>query len=69
MGKLRHIAIAVPNTDETAKFYEQAQVIFKQQVPYTPIAHSIVSLPVSKRVKGMVFSPLGSHRFEGVWLE
>ena len=24
MGKLRHIAIAVPNTDETAKFYEQA---------------------------------------------
>ena len=24
MGKLRHIAIAVPNTDETAKFYEQS---------------------------------------------
>ena len=24
MGKLRHIAIAVPNADETAKFYEQA---------------------------------------------
>src|SRR5688572_5264278 len=24
MGKLRHIAIAVPNPDETAKFYEQA---------------------------------------------
>lgn len=24
MGKLRHIAMAVPNTDETAKFYEQA---------------------------------------------
>jgi len=24
MGKLRHIAIAVPDTDETAKFYEQA---------------------------------------------
>lgn len=24
MGKLRHIAIAVPNTDESAKFYEQA---------------------------------------------
>ena len=24
MGKLRHIAIAVPNTDEAAKFYEQA---------------------------------------------
>ena len=24
MAKLRHIAIAVPNTDETAKFYEQS---------------------------------------------
>jgi catechol 2,3-dioxygenase-like lactoylglutathione lyase family enzyme len=24
MGKLRHIAIAVANTEETAKFYEQA---------------------------------------------
>jgi catechol 2,3-dioxygenase-like lactoylglutathione lyase family enzyme len=24
MGKLRHIAIAVPNTDEAARFYEQA---------------------------------------------
>src|SRR3954466_9300837 len=24
MGKLRHIAIAVPNTDAAAKFYEQA---------------------------------------------
>jgi catechol 2,3-dioxygenase-like lactoylglutathione lyase family enzyme len=24
MGKLRHIAIAVPNADETARFYEQA---------------------------------------------
>ena len=24
MGKLRHIAIAVPNTDEAATFYEQA---------------------------------------------
>ena len=24
MAKLRHIAIAVPNTDEAAKFYEQA---------------------------------------------
>ncbi|MDR6477715.1 dipeptide transport system substrate-binding protein [Burkholderia sp. OAS925] len=62
-------ARAAANVDERTALYQQAQVIFKQQVPYTPIAHSIVSLPVSKRVKGMVFSPLGSHRFEGVWLE
>ncbi|MDR9052375.1 Periplasmic dipeptide transport protein [Burkholderia multivorans] len=49
--------------------YEQAQVVFKDQVPFTPIATSIVSLPVSKRVHGLVFSPLGGHRFDGVWLE
>jgi dipeptide transport system substrate-binding protein len=53
---------------ERTRLYEQAQVVFKQQVPYTPIAHSIVSLPASKRVGGLVFSPLGGHRFDGVWL-
>lgn len=62
-------ARAAANVDERTALYQQAQVIFKQQVPYTPIAHSIVSLPVSKRVKGLAFSPLGSHRFEGVSLE
>ncbi|MEM5345328.1 ABC transporter substrate-binding protein [Paraburkholderia azotifigens] len=54
---------------ERTRLYEQAQVIFKQQVPYTPVAHSIVSLPASKRVSGLVFSPLGSHRFDGVSIE
>ena len=49
--------------------YRQAQEVFKQQVPYTPIAHSIVSLPESKRVKGLLLSPLGSHRFDGVSLD
>ncbi|WP_321789297.1 ABC transporter substrate-binding protein [Paraburkholderia sp. J94] len=54
---------------ERTALYERAQVIFKQQVPFTPIAHSIVSLPASKRVEGLVFSPLGSHRFDGVSLQ
>ncbi|MCA8292321.1 ABC transporter substrate-binding protein [Burkholderia sp. AU30198] len=49
--------------------YEQAQVVFKDQVPFTPIATSIVSLPVSTRVHGLTFSPLGGHRFDGVWLD
>jgi dipeptide transport system substrate-binding protein len=62
-------ARATANVEERTRLYEQAQFIFKQQVPYTPIAHSIVSLPASRRVKGLVFSPLGSHRFDGVWLE
>jgi dipeptide transport system substrate-binding protein len=65
IGKAR----STPNVDERTALYEQAQVVFKQQVPYTPIAHSIVFLPISRRVKGLELSPLGSHRFDGVWLE
>ena len=42
------------NTPGRTRLQEQAQVIFKQQVPYTPIAHSIVSLPASKRVIGLM---------------
>lgn len=61
-------ARATSDLQQRTRLYEQAQVIFKQQVPYTPVAHSIVSLPESKRVKGLVFSPLGSHRFDGVTL-
>ncbi|QTP33754.1 Periplasmic dipeptide transport protein [Burkholderia glumae] len=61
-------ARAEPDLKARTARYEQAQVIFKQQVPFTPIAHSIVSLPASKRVEGLVFSPLGSHRFDGVSL-
>lgn len=55
-----------PDTAARTALYEQAQVVFKQKVPYTPIAHSITSLPVSKRVNDMLLSPLGSHRFDGV---
>nr|WP_186041626.1 ABC transporter substrate-binding protein [Burkholderia gladioli] len=62
-------ARADPNQKERAALYERAQLIFKQQVPFTPIAHSIVSIPISKRVQGLVFTPLGNHRFDGVWLQ
>ncbi len=65
-NKLIEKARADADVQQRTALYEQAQVIFKQQVPFTPIAHSIVSLPVSNRVQGLVFSPLGSHRFDGV---
>ncbi|MBB3259346.1 dipeptide transport system substrate-binding protein [Paraburkholderia bannensis] len=65
-NKLIEKARADSDVQQRTALYEQAQVIFKQQVPFTPIAHSIVSLPVSNRVQGLVFSPLGSHRFDGV---
>lgn len=68
-NKLIDKARADANVQQRTALYEEAQVIFKQQVPFTPIAHSIVSLPVSNRVQGLVFSPLGSHRFDGVSLQ
>ena len=51
---------------ERTKLYMQAQKIFADQLPFSPIAHSIVYQPVSKRVSGMVIEPFGNVRFAGV---
>ncbi len=51
---------------ERTKLYMQAQKIFADQLPFSPIAHSIVYQPVSKRVTGMVIEPFGDVRFTGV---
>jgi dipeptide transport system substrate-binding protein len=58
-------------TDQKArtKLYEEAQVVFKDQVPYTPIAHANTYQPISKRVHGYLISPLGGHRFDGITLD
>ncbi|SAL30802.1 ABC transporter [Caballeronia cordobensis] len=55
-------------TDQNArtKLYEEAQVVFKDQVPYTPLAHANIFQPISKRVHGYLISPLGGHRFDGI---
>ncbi|WP_337266155.1 ABC transporter substrate-binding protein [Oryzifoliimicrobium ureilyticus] len=54
---------------ERTKLYEEAQVIFKKEAPWATIAHSLVSLPMSTKVKGYLMDPLGSHRFDGVDIE
>ncbi|HZZ11904.1 MAG TPA: ABC transporter substrate-binding protein, partial [Paraburkholderia sp.] len=46
--------------------YMQAQQIFAQQLPFSPIAHSTVYQPVSKKVVDMRIEPLGYARFDGV---
>ncbi len=51
---------------QRTKIYTQAQQIFAQQLPYSPIANSIVYLPVSKKVVGMRVESLGYLRFDGV---
>ncbi|SMF21523.1 dipeptide transport system substrate-binding protein [Tistlia consotensis] len=53
---------------ERTKLYEQAQVVFKREAPWATIAHSVVFMPMSKKVQGYKMDPLGSHRFDGVSL-
>lgn len=48
MGKLRHIAIAVPNTDEAAKFYEQAfgMTRVRQSASSVMLTDGVISLAI-----------------------
>jgi catechol 2,3-dioxygenase-like lactoylglutathione lyase family enzyme len=48
MGKLRHIAIAVPNTDEAATFYEQAFGLkrVRQSVSAILMSDGVISLAI-----------------------
>jgi dipeptide transport system substrate-binding protein len=54
---------------ERTKIYTQAQQIFAQQLPFSPIAHSTVYQPVSKKVIDMRIEPLGYLRFDGVGVQ
>ncbi|WP_116139761.1 ABC transporter substrate-binding protein [Trinickia diaoshuihuensis] len=54
---------------ERTRLYTRAQEIFKQQVPFTPIAHSMVYQPLRKNVVGFKIDPFGPTQFWGVGLE
>jgi dipeptide transport system substrate-binding protein len=51
---------------ERTKLYEEAQVVFKREAPWATLDHSLVVMPMSKKVTGFVMDPLGIHRFDGV---
>jgi len=55
-------------TDQAKRIslYEQAQVVFKRERPWMPMAHSTVYIPIRDGVKGFVMAPNGSVDFEGV---
>ena len=57
------------NQDERIKLYVKAQEIFKDQVPFTPIAHSTQYQPLSKNVVDFRINPFGSTRLDGVGLK
>ena len=62
-------AKTVNKQSERAKLYEQAQVLFKEQTPWTTIAHSTVYQPMRKEVQGFKISPFGLVSFYGVSLK
>lgn len=51
---------------ERTKLYEEAQVVFKKQAPWATLDHSLVFVPMSKKVSGFHVDPLGYHRFDDV---
>ena len=54
---------------ERTKAYMDAQEIFKQQVPFTPIAQSTVYQPISNDVTGLKIDPFGRTQFMNVGLK
>jgi len=67
--KLVTDARAITNQDERIDNYKQAQVIFKDQLPWTTVANSVVTVLTTPNVKDYKISPLGSIRFDGVDIE
>ncbi|KAA0930844.1 MULTISPECIES: ABC transporter substrate-binding protein [unclassified Psychrobacter] len=67
--KLVMDARANTNQDERITNYKQAQVIFKDQLPWTTVANSVVTVLTTPNVKDYKISPLGSIRFDGVDIE
>lgn len=59
-------AKTISDQEERTKLYEEAQVVFKREAPWATIAHSVVFMPMSKKVQGYVMDPLGGHWFDGV---
>jgi dipeptide transport system substrate-binding protein len=59
-------AKTISDQAERTKLYEQAQVIFKEQVPWFTIAHAVQLKPVRKSVVDFKLSPFGRHNFYGV---
>lgn len=67
--KIITLAGQVNDPEERSKLYQQAQVIMNEQVPFLPIAHSMIYEVISNKVTGYIVDPLGLHHFDYVGLE
>ncbi len=62
------IVRAKQSTDkaERTALYHQAQLVFKREAPWLPLAHSMVFMVLRKEVQGYRMSPFGLHAFRNV---
>lgn len=59
-------ARSIRDKEERTRLYEEAQVLFKEEIPWITIAHSSVIQPVRTEVKNFRIDPFGGHIFYGV---
>lgn len=64
--KLVTDARQITDQAERTKKYEQAQVIFKEQLPWSTVAHSVTPFFMTPNVKDYKISPFGAVQFDGV---
>lgn len=58
-----------PGQEQRTLLYRKAQRVFREQLPWIPLAYPDVVVPMSTRVHGYVMPPNGGHEFQGVWLQ
>jgi dipeptide transport system substrate-binding protein len=64
--KLVGEAALITDQDARTKLYRDAQVIFHDNAPWVPLAHSVVFMATRANVTGFKMDPLGRHAFENV---
>ncbi|MBL7006968.1 MAG: ABC transporter substrate-binding protein [Spirochaetia bacterium] len=62
-------AKATSDQDARDALYRQAQVVFHEEAPWVPIAHSVVTLPAKKSVQDLYLYPTGKRVFKHVWIQ
>ncbi len=67
--KLVSDARQINDQAERSKMYEQAQVIFKNELPWTTVGHSVTPVFTTSNVKDYKISPFGAVQFDGVSVE
>ncbi|WP_025373361.1 ABC transporter substrate-binding protein [Advenella mimigardefordensis] len=69
MDELLNKAKRLTDKEERTRLYKEAQAIFHEQMPMSPIATALQSVPMSNKVDGFRINPFGIYQFFGVSLK